>query len=259
MAKILYLNLMMCPKKGEIFREGVMEGVRKSEWGPELEFISLDLFSTGKEAVGLRQLADRVRGISPDALIISGSEKNVSDGEDRWVEEFLKALRDILEVPAHMEDWMGPAFPVFGICFGHQALARALGGEVSRFRFQLGAVQLRILAQARRHPVLEKLLVGQSEIPAMVTHGDQVIRMPKGFHLLFTSDYCEVQGMAHDRFPIFSLQSHPEITGRMRDDTDPEEKNYWNSLDANELNSHPGSKILMQFTNWALKRATFTQ
>ncbi len=251
MPKILYLNLMVSPKTGDIFKSGVWEALAPVAIKANCELMSLDVFKDGK-SLGLKNLADQIRQLSPDALIVSGSEKNITDTEDRWVQEFLQAFREILDVPKEIREWMGPPFPVFGICFGHQALAQLLGGEVSTFRRKVGQVDLKVLVQARRHPVMGPLVEGRDFIPGLVTHADQVIRLPQNFHRLLTSDYCDVQAMAHDRFPIFSVQSHPEITERMRVDSDDQE--VWASLSSEELKTHPGSQMIAGFGRWALRK-----
>jgi GMP synthase-like glutamine amidotransferase len=57
-----------------------------------------------------------------DALVSLGSDRSVTDASVPWLERELELLRD-----AHRA-----GVPVLGICFGAQALAKALGGEVRR-------------------------------------------------------------------------------------------------------------------------------
>ncbi len=57
-----------------------------------------------------------------DVLVSLGSERSVTASPDPWIERELALLRG-----AH-----DAGVPVLGICFGAQALAKALGGEVSR-------------------------------------------------------------------------------------------------------------------------------
>lgn len=54
-----------------------------------------------------------------DGLLVTGSVASVND-PDPWVTRLLDLIRD-----AHDQE-----VPVFGACFGHQAVAKALGGEV---------------------------------------------------------------------------------------------------------------------------------
>jgi GMP synthase-like glutamine amidotransferase len=62
-----------------------------------------------------------------DVVVSLGSDQSVHSSPDRWIAreiEFLRAAHDA-------------AIPVLGICFGAQALAKALGGSVARGR-QIG-------------------------------------------------------------------------------------------------------------------------
>ena len=53
-----------------------------------------------------------------DVVVITGSRRNVSMWED-WMDNVAKLIREC-EVP------------IYGICFGHQIICKALGGEVVR-------------------------------------------------------------------------------------------------------------------------------
>ena len=53
-----------------------------------------------------------------DVVVITGSRRNVSSWED-WMDDVAKLIREC-EVP------------LYGICFGHQIICKALGGEVER-------------------------------------------------------------------------------------------------------------------------------
>jgi GMP synthase-like glutamine amidotransferase len=60
-----------------------------------------------------------------DAIVSLGSDESVHASGERWIAEEVSFLRD-----AH-----GAGVPVLGICFGAQALAAALGGDVTRATF----------------------------------------------------------------------------------------------------------------------------
>jgi GMP synthase-like glutamine amidotransferase len=253
MLRVLYLNAIVGKRFGEILKEGTLQGLQGSRAARErgLEFVSYDMFYGARERP--RFMGRFAREMSADAVILSGSDKNTTDREDPWVQEYLKGLRDLLEVPEVEDDWTGPNFPVLGICFGHQALACALGGDTSRFPNRVDKVGIRALPEAVRHPVFKDLLpngVG-SDLDVLVYHADHVVRLPGGFRPLFSSDYCTYQGMAHAQWPIVSLQSHPEMTSKLLDI--PEEREIWKIHDRAVLDAQHGPVILASFLDWVAR------
>jgi GMP synthase-like glutamine amidotransferase len=76
-------------------------------------------------AVGTLEVPALTRWPGPgdaDAFVTLGSDRSVTDPSVPWLERELELLRS-----AH-----GAGVPLLGICFGAQALAKALGGEVRR-------------------------------------------------------------------------------------------------------------------------------
>src|SRR3546814_4890003 len=69
--------------------------------------------------------------------------------------------------------------PVFGICYGHQLLAHALGGAVgdNPNGRKLGTVAVDLLPAAADHPLFAGLPV---RILAPATHQPSVLRAPEG-------------------------------------------------------------------------------
>jgi GMP synthase (glutamine-hydrolysing) len=131
------------------------------------------------------------------ALIITGSSANVPDREP-W----------ILRAEAWLRDVVGAGVPTFGICFGHQILAQALGGEVQtnpRGR-EIGSVTVRRLTDDPLFQGVEPTFIANE------THIDTVVRPPPGAVVLARSDQDEHQAL---RFTpsCYGVQFHPEITG----------------------------------------------
>lgn len=139
--------------------------------------------------------------------------------------------------------------PVFGICFGHHAIAQIFKGEISRFQMELGFKDISLSHMASYHPALRKLK--QSTLSLGVSHGDQVIRKPAGFHLIASSDYCEVQGLAHDTRPILSLQSHPEITFDFQKVT--RDQDIWGKYTEKDFKEQHGPQVLSHICEWLLE------
>ena len=250
--KVLYINGTVDEACGEALKAGTFDALKTSRTYRTrgIDFVSYDM-NYGARSRPL-YMGNFAREVSADAIILSGSDKNTTDREDPWVKEYLEGLRRLLEVPAEIEEWSGPSCPVFGICFGHQALACVLGGDTARFQNRTDKVKVRALTGALRHPLFKQIVAKRPDrqLDVVVYHADHVVRMPRDFYPLFSSDYCEVQGMAHLQWPICSLQSHPELDARYLDV--PGERESWPTIkDPRELNEQAGPEILAGFAEWA--------
>jgi carbamoyl-phosphate synthase small subunit len=101
--------------------------------------------------------------------------------------------------------------PLFGICLGHQILGLALGGRTYKLKFgHHGANQ----------PVKD-LATGKVEITSQ-NHGfavdtDSLRGTAELTHVNLNDD--TVEGLRHERLPLFSVQYHPEASPGPRDST----------------------------------------
>ncbi|WP_036135012.1 glutamine amidotransferase [Luteimonas mephitis] len=109
--------------------------------------------------------------------------------------------------------WLGDAaragVPVFGICYGHQLLAHALGGEVgdNPNGREMGTVAIDLLPDAASDPLFAGL---PASFPAQATHLQSVLRAPEGATVLA----CSVHDACHAfRWgdTAWGVQFHPEF------------------------------------------------
>ena len=101
--------------------------------------------------------------------------------------------------------------PTFASCWGFQAMARALGGEVvtDHDRAEVGTAWLHLTEQGRADPVFGAL---GDRFQVLIGHEDIVTELPPGATLLASSDKVENQAFRFDGKPIYCTQFHPELS-----------------------------------------------
>lgn len=131
--------------------------------------------------------------------IVTGSGAMVTDRAD-WSERSAAWLRDA----AHA------GMPLLGICYGHQLLAHALGGEVGDHPQgrEMGTIGLQLHPQAGDDPLFGGL---PERFDAQATHLQTVLRAPDGATVLARSlhDACHAFRWG-DR--AWGVQFHPEFS-----------------------------------------------
>jgi GMP synthase (glutamine-hydrolysing) len=96
--------------------------------------------------------------------------------------------------------------PVFGICYGFQAMAQALGGEVAHTGdSEFGRTRLTVSAPGT---LLRGLPVSQQ---VWMSHGDAVTAAPAGFEVLATSSGAAVAAFEATDRRLAGVQFHPEV------------------------------------------------
>jgi len=145
--------------------------------------------------------APTVEELDPyDVVLLGGSgDYSVAEGGD-WLPGALEAMRELYDLRK----------PTFASCWGFQAMARAMGGEVvtDRARAEVGSVWLHLTPEGIRDPVFGPL--GDS-FPVQIGHQDIVTRLPEGAVLLASSDTIENEAFCFPDRPIYCTQFHPEL------------------------------------------------
>ena len=100
--------------------------------------------------------------------------------------------------------------PILGICYGMQAMAYLLGGHViPAERREYGGAELRLDGS-------EGLFDGVrpesgNRMRVWMSHGDTVLRPPKGFVAIGSTENCPVAAMADAPRRLYAVQFHPEV------------------------------------------------
>ena len=130
-----------------------------------------------------------------EGYLISGSAASVFE-DHQWIRDtmaFVRRCRD-------------DRVPMVGICFGHQLIAHALGGETVRsdngWGFGIHSAQL-----CAKPDWVE---ADSPEFKLIVIHQDQVESLPPGFTTLASNDFCP-HSMITDNDLMLGIQGHPEF------------------------------------------------
>ena len=96
---------------------------------------------------------------------------------------------------------------MIGVCFGHQVMAQALGGEVikSPKGWAAGLNRYDVV-----HP--ERWTNGERQVAIPASHQDQVVVQPPNTTVVAASDFTPFAALAWTDRPAISFQFHPEFS-----------------------------------------------
>ncbi|WP_412541558.1 glutamine-hydrolyzing GMP synthase [Longispora sp. K20-0274] len=127
---------------------------------------------------------------NPAAIILSGGPSSVYEPGAPQVEDAL----------------FEAGVPVFGICYGFQAMARALGGTVARTGLrEFGGTPVSVVTPG---VLLADL---PTDLSVWMSHGDSVSVAPEGFTVTATSEGAPVAAFEDVSRRFAGVQYHPEV------------------------------------------------
>jgi GMP synthase (glutamine-hydrolysing) len=136
---------------------------------------------------------ERIRDFKPKGVILSGGPASIYEGD----------------APKAPQAAFDLGTPVLGICYGEQAICEQLGGKVERSDHrEFGRAMLEIKEPCA---LFEALWRPGEKHQVWMSHGDKVVRLPKGFRAVGVSDGAPFAAIADDERRIYGVQFHPEV------------------------------------------------
>ncbi|MGK5082657.1 type 1 glutamine amidotransferase [Bdellovibrionota bacterium FG-1] len=134
-----------------------------------------------------------------DRIILSGSKTQATE-QAPWISR----LDELIRKAAH------ESRPILGICYGHQSIARALGGlqtvrQANQGEFGWGKIEL--TPEGLRSSLTRRL---PRSFHTFQWHGDEVCSLPAGAKVLARSQTCDIQCFELEGEAVYGVQFHPE-------------------------------------------------
>ena len=130
-----------------------------------------------------------------DGWLITGSRHGVYENLD-WMMRLQDFIRDIFSA----------SVPLVGICFGHQIIAQALGGDVQKSERGWGVG----LHTYQINETQAWMKPAPASVRIYAFHQDQVVRLPPRAKVFCSSEFCPNAGLVYGD-SIISIQAHPEF------------------------------------------------
>ena len=132
---------------------------------------------------------EEIRGYKPVGIILSGGPCSVYDADAPPADPKLLSL----------------GLPTLGICYGLQFLTHHLGGRVAAGKTrEFGHADVSITEESPLFTGLPR------QMPVWMSHGDEAVELPQGFHLVAKSEYA-VAAIEDPSRRIYAVQFHPEV------------------------------------------------
>ncbi|OUR73776.1 GMP synthase [Marinomonas sp. 42_23_T18] len=164
-----------------------------------------DLFKSVDDSIEL-SIFDVREGQYPDDIhafdgfVTTGSRHGAED-DLPWITELIGFVQKLYQEKVKL----------VGICFGHQIIAKALGGQVvkSDKGWGVGVSVNEVVDDSAQK--LTWMQPHKAEMKLIVSHQDQVVQLPEGSQVLAASDFCPAY-MYQVGECFLSVQGHPEFS-----------------------------------------------
>ncbi len=134
--------------------------------------------------------ADEILHIAPIGIIFTGGPNSVYEEGAPRCDPKLFAL----------------GIPILGICYGAQLMAHSFGGSVGPHRTkEFGRTRVFLDTSS---PLFQNL---PDEIMGLMSHNDQVLKLPDGFSSIANTKNCPNAAIANPDRKLYAVQFHPEV------------------------------------------------
>ena len=183
------ISLDVTDKYHDVFNVTQLFSQVLNKMNTEFDMVEVDFVRDG---------IDKEQILNASGVLISGSKYSVND-KLAWIDEAKALVRELDET----------GIPVLGICFGHQLIASALGGQVVQMKtYEIGPYALQLTEKGQSDPVFKHI---DSGTQFMFSHFDHVAQLPPDATTLACTDLDP-----HSAFKLRNMrgvQCHPELTG----------------------------------------------
>ncbi len=145
------------------------------------------------EIAPFQKAAAALAEMKPQAVILSGGPASVLDSN----------------APMPSPELLNAGLPVLGICYGEQAMAKQLGGEVEGGHAgEFGRAEVEVTEDCA---LFDGVWRKGERYPVWMSHGDRVTRPPEGFHPVATSPNAPIAAIADEARRFYATQFHLEV------------------------------------------------
>ena len=131
---------------------------------------------------------DKVRALKPEGIILTGGPQSVYNPDSNL------PPRELFEL----------GIPILGICYGAQAMAKVLGGEVKPAQVsEYGKTEVELVGESKLFANVNKKSV------AWMSHTDRIFSAPENFSVTAATKDCPIAAMEYKNF--YAVQFHPEV------------------------------------------------
>ena len=145
------------------------------------------------EIVPFNKAAQAFAEMKPRGVILSGGPASLTEAIS----------------PRAPQEIFDAGVPVLGICYGEQAMAAQLGGQVEGGHHrEFGRAEVEVVRDAA---LFDGVWQKGGKYPVWMSHGDRVTRLPEGFEVIGVSNNAPFAAIADEKRKFYAVQFHPEV------------------------------------------------